>query len=238
MNLAIDVGNSYTKCTVFNKGDIQEIYAFQHFNAEEIKTVFSQYKIKNGIISNNKNEEITLELKNRLPNLLILDENTPLPIENLYQTPNTLGKDRIASAVGAWLLNPNSNTLVIDAGTAITIDFINEKNQYIGGNISPGIQIRFAALHNYTANLPLLDLSDQFGWLGKNSYDAVLNGVLNGVIFEVEGYINKMKENYKALKVIITGGNAVFFDKKLKNIIFVDQNLVFKGLNKILEYNA
>ena len=167
-----------------------------------------------------------------------LDSGTPLPIENCYQTKDTLGNDRLAAAVGAFDLHPNVNTLVIDAGTAITYDLINEKNQYLGGSISPGVEMRFRALHHFTNRLPLVYGSNKNKLYGATTEEAIRSGVQNGVVFEVDKAIDTFKEFYNNLKVIITGGNAEFFDKKLKNSFFVNFNLIAIGLNRILEYNG
>jgi type III pantothenate kinase len=167
-----------------------------------------------------------------------LNANTPLPIENCYKTPETLGKDRIAAAVGGFDLYPDTNLLIIDAGTAITYDILNEKHQYLGGNISPGIEMRFKALHQFTGKLPLTT-RNTFGKLyGTTTEEAIWAGVQHGVVFEVDKAIETFKEFYTNLKVIITGGDADFFDKKLKNSFFVNFNLIALGLNRILEYNG
>ncbi len=158
--------------------------------------------------------------------------------ENCYKTPETLGKDRIAAAVGGFDLYPDTNLLIIDAGTAITYDIVNDKHQFLGGNISPGIEMRFKALHQFTGKLPLVK-QQNFGKLyGTSTEEAIRAGVQNGVVFEIDKAIDTFKEFYKNLKVIITGGDAEFFDKKLKNSFFVNFNLTALGLNRILEYNG
>ncbi|HKL32104.1 MAG TPA: type III pantothenate kinase, partial [Tangfeifania sp.] len=162
----------------------------------------------------------------------------PLPIENLYQTKDTLGKDRIAAVVGAFDLYPNTNVLVIDAGTAITFDIINEQGQYLGGNISPGLEMRFKALNKFTGRLPLVRKNDFDNLYGRTTEEAILAGVQHGIVFETDKAIETFKEFYNNLKVIITGGDAIFFDKKLKNSFFVHFNLTALGLNRILEHNG
>jgi type III pantothenate kinase len=167
-----------------------------------------------------------------------LDHHTSLPIENHYQTPETLGKDRIAAAVGANDLFPNQNILVIDAGTAITYDLISEKNEFLGGNISPGLQMRFKALNQFTGKLPLVDYSDEFQLIGTNTEQAIRAGVENGILYEIEGTIESFNRNYENLQIVMTGGDSIFFDKKLNYSIFVHFNLTLIGLNRILEHNA
>jgi type III pantothenate kinase len=166
-----------------------------------------------------------------------LNEYTDIPIENLYETKSTLGKDRLAAVIGANNIFPDSNVLVIDMGTAITYDFINTSKQFIGGTISPGMEMRFKALNHYTDQLPLLKKNENYQTIGKNTSEAIISGVQNGILFEIDGYINTLKSNYNDIKVILTGGDAIFFDKKLKNTIFVNLNLNFIGLNTILEHN-
>ncbi len=197
-------------------------------------------QLKNVIISSVKDysSELKHTLQERFDTFIELDENTPLPIENCYQTKSTLGKDRIAAVVGAFDLYPNQNILVIDAGTAITYDIVSEKGQYLGGNISPGIEMRLKALNYFTGRLPLVQQKEWNKLYGTTTEEAILGGVLNGVVFEVDKTIDTFKEFYNNLKVIITGGNAEFFDKKLKNSFFVNFNLLALGLNRILEYNG
>ena len=164
--------------------------------------------LKKVILSSVKNypTELKKELQNKFETFIELDENTPLPIENLYKTPETLGKDRIAAAVGGFDLYPDTNLLIIDAGTAITYDIVNDKKQFLGGNISPGIEMRFKALHQLTGKLPLVE-NEGFGKLfGSTTVEAIKAGVQNGVAFEVDKTIDTFKEFYNNLKVIITGG--------------------------------
>lgn len=167
-----------------------------------------------------------------------LDHQTVLPIGNLYETPETLGKDRLAAAVGANELFPNQNILIIDAGTAITYDLVSEKNQFVGGNISPGLQMRFKALNHFTGKLPLISYSDEFQPIGKNTTDAIRAGVQNGILFEIDQTIDLFNRNYQNLQIVMTGGDSIFFDKKLNYSIFVHFNLTLIGLNRILEHNA
>jgi len=241
MNLAIDIGNTLSKMAVFSDGDITETYRYTDLSQKVIESIFNKYPgISKTILSSVKNVDPKLidfiKLKSDL--FIELNEQTKIPIDNLYHSKSTLGKDRLASAIGANNIFPNTNVLVIDMGTAITIDFVNNKNQYLGGNISPGLETRFKALHQFTGKLPLLQKKEQFDFLAKNTEDAIISGVQNGIIYELDGYINDLKYNHNDLKVILTGGDAIFFDKKLKNTIFVNSNLNFIGLNIILETNT
>lgn len=197
-------------------------------------------QMKRAILSTVKpeNEEINSFLKDHFEQFVNLDKHTRLPIENLYQTPETLGKDRLAAAVGANELFPNQNLLVIDAGTAITYDLVSEQNQFIGGNISPGLEMRFKALNQFTGKLPLVSYSDNFQPIGRNTTEAIRAGVQNGILFEMAQNIDFFNRNYQNLQIIMTGGDSYFFDKKLNYSIFVHFNLTLIGLNRILEHNA
>ena len=177
------------------------------------------------------------KLQHHLNHYLELNEETPLPVTNLYQTPKTLGKDRIAAVVGASALFPDQNILVIDAGTAITYDFINNNKEYRGGNISPGLSMRFQALHQFTNRLPLLQKEEDIELLGENTSKAIVRGVQNGMVFEMNNYIESLSVKNGSLVTILTGGDSNFFDNKLKYPIFVESDLVITGLNKILKYN-
>lgn len=241
MNLVIDIGNTRTKFSVFNRGEVLITVPVNEFLPEHIEVLKDEHPaLKKVILSAVKDypPELKSALQNKFEYFIELSENTPLPIENLYKTPETLGKDRIAAAVGGFDLYPDTNLLIIDAGTAITYDIVNDKHQYLGGNISPGIEMRFKALHQFTGKLPLVK-QQNFGKLyGTSTDEAIRAGVQNGVVFEIDKAIDTFKEFYKNLKVIITGGDAEFFDKKLKNSFFVNFNLTALGLNRILEYNG
>lgn len=185
-----------------------------------------------------KDDELVRFLSENFEYFLELDNQTELPIGNLYETPETLGKDRLAAAVGANELFPDRNLLIIDAGTAITFDLVSEKNQFIGGNISPGLEMRFKALNQFTGKLPLVSYSNEFQPIGTNTTDAIRAGVQNGILFEIAQTIDLFNRNYQNLQIIMTGGDSIFFDKKLNYSIFVHFNLTLIGLNRILEHNA
>lgn len=241
MNLVIDIGNTRTKFSVFNNGEVLITVPVNEFLPEHIDVLQNEHPaLRKVILSAVKDysPELRIALQNKFDFFLELDANTPLPIENCYKTPETLGKDRIAAVVGGFDLYPETNLLVIDAGTAITYDILNDKHQYLGGNISPGIEMRYKALHQFTGKLPLIGHKKFDKLYGTTTEEAIWAGVQHGVVFEVDKAIDTFKEFYKNLKVIITGGNADFFDKKLKNSFFVNFNLTALGLNSILEYNG
>jgi len=241
MNLVIDIGNTRTKFSVFNRGEVLITVPVDEFRPEHVEVLKNEHPdLKKVILSAVKDYSPDLKevLKNEFDRFIELNADTPLPVENCYASKETLGKDRIAAIVGAFDLYPETNVLVIDAGTAITYDILNNKGQYLGGNISPGIDMRFKALNQFTGKLPLVHHQEFEKLYGTTTEEAILAGVQHGVVFEVDRAIDAFKEFYKNLKVIITGGNADFFDKKLKNSFFVNFNLIPLGLNRILEYNG
>ncbi len=241
MNLVIDIGNTRTKFSVFNYGEMIISVPVDEFLPGHIEILKNEHpSLDKVILSSVKKypQELKESLQKNFSVFLELDAQTPLPIENYYVSKETLGRDRIAAAVAASHLYPASNVLVIDAGTAITYDIVTENNQYLGGNISPGLEMRFKALHHFTGNLPLVKSNNFDKLYGNTTHDAILAGVQHGVVFEVDKTIETFKEFYNNLKVIITGGDINFFDKKLKNSFFVHFNLIAIGLNRILQYNG
>lgn len=239
MKLIIDIGNSLQKAAIFNGESLTEAFFYNTITVKELQNIFLKYNIKSTILSSvvNFSEEIKLFIKNNSA-FLELNHKTPLPIVNKYFTPQKLGKDRLAAAVASQIFYKGKNSLVIDVGTAIKYDFVNYKGEYLGGAISPGVDIRFKALHNYTAKLPLVSYQN-FGLItGKNTKDCLLSGVINGITFEIDGFIDSYIEKYKELNIILSGGDYNYFEKRLKNAIFAVPNIVLLGLNKILDYNA
>jgi len=183
-------------------------------------------------------KELITCLENRLERFFFLDEQVRLPIAVRYQTPETLGRDRIAVAVGANYLQPQKDILVIDAGTAITFEVVEASGIYLGGNISPGLTTRFHALNRFTKRLPLVEEKEIVPLLGTSTETAILAGVVHGIVFEMDGYINTLQNKYPGLYVFLTGGHTFYFAKRLKSAIFAEKNLVLIGLNRILEYNV
>jgi type III pantothenate kinase len=162
---------------------------------------------------------------------------TPVPIANDYHTPLTLGADRLAAAVGASALYPDEDLMIVDFGTAITIDYV-EGGEFRGGNISPGVTTRFRSLADYTACLPLCQPTDEVLEYGRTTIEAIQQGVMRGVEHEIQGYIDCFSKKNTKKSIILTGGEAKYFVKRIKNTIFADCEPVFFGLNAILEYNA
>ncbi len=240
MNLCIDRGNSSTKIAVFDNDIIINTQVYSEFGINQLADIFTKFNIKNSILSEVVNSDASVfeYLKKNSDFFLELNKDTEIPFINKYTTPNTLGKDRIAAVAGAWALMPDKNLLVIDAGTAITFDFIDAGGIYHGGNISPGVNLRIKALNQFTAKLPLIEASENTELLGNNTESAINSGVINGIVFEIDGYIDALKGKYQQLSTFLTGGSIFYFDKKLKNSIFAEKFLVLFGLNRILQYNV
>ncbi|PQJ71871.1 type III pantothenate kinase [Polaribacter butkevichii] len=239
MNIAIDIGNTRVKSAVFEEDKLVELYVFDKENIiSEIKKILEKNIISKGVISNvaSVSDKMMEELK-AIVNLQVVSASSKVPFINLYKTPKTLGVDRIALVAGAVFEYPQKNVLIIDAGTCITFDFVNKKSEYLGGAISPGIKMRFAALNHFTANLPLLEKEEVVSFIGGNTNESMNSGVVNGVIQEIEGVINQYKKKYIDLTVVLTGGDTNFLSKQLKSSIFANQNFVLQGLNRILIFN-
>lgn len=239
MNLALDIGNSLTKLAIFDNNDK---LVFKHvcdfLPIDELREILDKYPIEHSIFSTVSKSYYNIEsLLTERYSFIKFDHTTPVPVNNLYQTPETLGKDRVAAIVGAQSLYPDNDLLVIDAGTCVTYDYINEKGDYLGGNISPGLSIRFKALNNYTENLPLLEKQEIDYLVGNTTDRAILSGVIRGLAAEIDGMILAYVTKYPEIKTVVTGGDANFFDSYLKSSIFAVPNLVLIGLNKIIQYN-
>ena len=248
MNLCIDQGNSRTKVALMtDEGRIQNHFIYKQFSSAEVERLFDLYDISDSIISSVVDIEAAVvnTLSRRSQHFVLFDHNTPVPIINRYDTPQTLGLDRLAAAVGAKSLCPNENLLIIDAGSAITYDFVTEEGEYIGGNIAPGLKMRLTILQRMTKKLPLVDVDENelIPLFGKNTRDAIAAGVIRGVAYEVKGYMRTLREKVPHFETFLTGGNAPYIlnnvrasrteERKLR----LEKNLVLRGLNEILVYN-
>ena len=184
------------------------------------------------------NQEILSYLKESFTYFVELNHQTPLPLQNNYLTPDTLGLDRLAAAIGARELFPDQALLVIDAGTALTFDLVEGNGTFAGGNISPGLRSRFRALHEFTQNLPLVEAPGVVLLSGRTTEEAIRSGVINGMALEMDGMIELLREKHPEIQTVLTGGDALFFERRLKNRIFVKFEITLIGLNRILEYNV
>lgn len=239
MNLVVDIGNTLTKLAWFDQGEITGSLRLEPEELPQFNHIIRERPAEMAIISSVGTSEnpFIRELKKEFEKLLILDHNTPLPFRIRYKTPHTLGHDRIAACAGARCIYPDHHVLIMDMGTAITIDFINASGEYLGGNISPGLYTRFRALHDYTAKLPLVEADTTFPAFGTDTRSAIVSGVQQGIVFELNGYMNDFISRYPDCKFIITGGDSNLFVSSLKRPIFAVPELVLKGLNFILEFN-
>lgn len=241
MNLIVDVGNTRIKYSVFSNGE--EVYATtstQESSINQIDNIFSAYpKITHGIVSSVRSDtQKLLQHLNTIIPAIEFDHNTPIPIKIGYKTPHTLGTDRLAVAIGANSLFPDSPLLVIDMGTAITIDYVSLEGEFMGGNISPGMNLRFNALHQLTHKLPLEQPQEETPAIGTTTTEAIRGGVQEGIKHELSGYIQDFINKNQDGKIILTGGDAFFFAKIIKYPIFVVCNLAMIGLHTTLEHNA
>lgn len=239
LNLIIDIGNTAAKVALFDGGEMVEVLTESNQSLDCLEALCAKYPVEQGIVATviDLSERVLAALVALPFPLLWLDSKTPLPVTNLYETPETLGYDRMAAVVGANEQYPRRDILVIDAGTCITYEFIDSKGQYHGGNISPGMQMRFKALNQFTGRLPLIDSNGRKLPMGRDTETAIRAGVLKGMEYEISGYIESMKHKYPELLVFLTGGDDFSFDSSVKSAIFADRFLVLKGLNRILNYN-
>ena len=236
MNLIIDQGNTFTKIALFEQNKLVSHLVIDTINDHAIDAFISGHHIKRSIISSVK-DQLDHQLLKKY-NLFQLTHLTPVPLLLDYKTPETLGIDRIAAAVAAKIAHPKTNVLIIDMGTCITIDLVNQEGNYLGGSISPGLKMRFEALNHFTGRLPLVKLKKEHLKLtGDSTESSIMSGVHNGVQHEIKGLINDYMAQYSDLKIVLTGGDAELFDIEPKNCIFADKFLVLKGLNEILNYN-
>ncbi len=240
MNLVIDVGNTLLKLAVFNNEvpELKKKCLHEDF-LDALTEVSEQFPdITHCMVSSvgRLTAQHLQELQQQF-SVFELSHTTKLPFKNLYGTPETLGVDRIALASAAAKQYPVRNVLVIDAGSCITYDFLSEKNEYLGGAISPGIAMRYNAMHTFTEKLPLLDADTPKKLVGDTTATSMHSGVVFGVLFEINGFIDAYSEKYADLTVILTGGDAHFLRDSLKNDIFANSNFLLEGLNYILELN-
>ena len=240
MNLIVDAGNTKIKLAIFRRKTLvhDEIVEQDNF-VDAIKRIFKKHpKIDQAIVSN-----VGALTKDQIKVVSVfcqtheLSHSSRVPFKNSYASPQTLGVDRIALITAAYYREPHSNTLVIDAGSCVTFDIINDIDEYLGGAISPGIQMRYIAMNKQTAKLPALEKTELTDFIGNSTENCMHSGVVNGISNEIDGVINQYKSRFKDLTVILTGGDAQFLSKRLKNTIFADSKFLLKGLNYLLEYN-
>ena len=248
MNLCIDQGNSRTKVALMtDEGKLIKDLTYKQFSSADVERLFDLYEITDSIISSVVDIEAAIvnTLSRRSQHFVLFDHLTPVPIINHYETPQTLGQDRLAAAVGAKSLCPEQNLLIIDVGSAITYDFVSAEGEYMGGNLAPGLKMRFTMLQRMTKKLPLVEVDENelIPLFGKNTRDAIAAGVIRGVAYEVKGYMRTLHEKMPSFRTFLTGGNAPYVLKNVRTSrsenrpIQYEKHLVLIGLNTILVYN-
>ena len=236
--LVIDAGNTRAKVAIYSSNGQRHLESVKGITAEIIQLQVSKYYPTSTILSSVVNiDEQVLKLVKSLPNSLVLDHLTPLPIKNRYATPATLGYDRLANAAGAVHYFPGKNVLAIDAGTCLKFDFVNASMEYLGGAISPGLHMRYSALNQFTSQLPLLEPVEDALLIGNSTENSIQSGILNGMLEEIKGIISRYENEFQNVQLILSGGDARFFLNHLKKAIFATPELTLKGLQTILQYN-
>ncbi len=239
MEMAVDIGNTRSKVAVFKGDQMLLVRTFRKLSAADIlKITKANAPVSSVILC--ESGKVSASLKRMLRKNFFLFEfgnKALIPFRNMYKTPSTLGKDRIALVSGACKMFPGKEILVIDAGTCVTFDFISRSKEYLGGSISPGIQMRFKALHNYTERLPLISSPEKTKIRGTSTRESILSGVVNGTLAEVDGLISQYKKLYPGTKVLLTGGDSSFLAANLKSSTFVVPHLLMNGLIFLLKLN-
>jgi type III pantothenate kinase len=239
MHIAIDIGNTQIKTGIFDRDQLVLRESFPASAMDDaVNMLCRKYQVDKGILSHvsRLDSEQIQGIRDQM-DLLLLDQNTKVPFENLYSTPETLGVDRIALAAAAATKFAGVPVLVIDAGTCITFDFVNANQQYEGGSISPGITMRYKSVHQFTANLPMLAPENEIPVLGNSTANALHKGILSGVTYEIDGVIEEYRSKNANLTVVLTGGDANFLSNNIKSTIFATPNFLLEGLNSILIHN-
>jgi type III pantothenate kinase len=235
MNLIIDEGNTNIKLGAFAQDKLQWTETYQ--SIPEVMNRLRTVQIERVLLSSVKDTSEWLQLQDGFK-IEVFDSNTPLPIKIDYHSRETLGTDRIAAACGAFFIYPGQNCLIFDLGTCLTHGFIDKNGVFYGGSISPGMEMRFKALHQFTARLPYLGIEQEVLTTGNSTKSSIISGVINGIVFEINGFIEFYQNKYSEINVLITGGNMLLFEKRLKQPIFAVTELNLTGLNRILKYNV
>ena len=240
MYLIIDIGNTLQKAGVYSEdGELLQLLRQPQLSMEQLQQWLKEYAIRYSIFSTvGASNDSLLSFLQKETKCIVFDHTTPLPVHIDYQTPSTLGKDRIAAAVAASSLFPHQNVLIVQAGTCIVMDFIDKNCHYHGGSIAPGIQMKIKSLHQFTQHLPEIEIQKTDSFIGKNTTESILNGVLLGTVDEINGAIGRYASSFENIKVILTGGDTELLQEKIKSPIFATPNLVLYGLYKILRINA
>lgn len=237
MHLIIDIGNNSTKYFLFCGDNIILRGRHHSYDLGFVQDYAAEYNLSGIIVSTvvELDDAIKESVNKVCSNVVWFSHDTPMPVKIDYKTPHTLGTDRLAAAIGAMSLAQGHDILVIDAGSAITIDFIDKEGHFRGGNISPGIKMRLCALHEYTSRLPQIEKDGATPFLGYDTETAIRSGVIRGISHEIDGYISEIKRKFPDVLVFLTGGDEKTLTDNIKSRIFADRFLVAKGLKHILE---
>ena len=239
MILAIDVGNTRIKAAVFENDNIENKFVFENdLFRKKIENILNDYPgITHLVVASvgNISEDDLRCFENRVKIHQITNRDL-FPFQNRYKTPLTLGIDRMVLASGAVMQFPGQNRLVIDAGTCVTYDFVDENDNYQGGAIAPGLRLRYESLHQFTAKLPLLQFEDPDYLIGKSTNESIHSGVVNGFVYEIDGFIEEYLNQYSDIRIILTGGDTEFLAKRLKNTIFANSNFLLESLNRTYQF--
>jgi type III pantothenate kinase len=236
--LVIDAGNTAIKVALFENNVFVKTHRFDAKEIAQIGPLIEQIKPQTCVLSSVLNEKDTQAIETLLLNVYRVDKQSKFPIHIHYNTIETLGMDRICNGVAMHGLLPNRNCVSIDIGTCLKFDFIDVQGIYLGGSISPGIQLRYKSLNDYTANLPLLKNTSNCPLIGSSTTESMQSGVINGMQAEIKGMMDSYMQEFDDLCFFISGGDASCFDFEGKNNIFVDENLTLKGLYLIYLFNA
>ncbi|HMH22561.1 MAG TPA: type III pantothenate kinase [Puia sp.] len=237
--LCFDFGNTRMKCAVFINGKFLKEQVLENDRAETILGLIQQYHPTRSILSSViDHDPVMEEILARETRFHKLDHHTRLPVTTPVGKPETIGADRLALVVAAVTLFPGKHNLAIGLGSAITYNFVNKYKEFIGGGISPGMEMRFRSLQQFTAKLPLVKADWNFPLAGYDTRTNILSGVILGMAREIDGIIGAYEEKYDNFNVLLSGGDGVYFTRHLKKKIFADPHLIYKGLYAISEYNS
>src|ERR1700722_5242823 len=236
--LCFDFGNTRMKCAVFVDGAFAQELLLTDDNEETIRALIDQYHPDASILASVIEHNSALQgLLRRTTRFHKLDHHSKVPVTTPVGNPETIGADRLALVVAAVTLFPGKNNLVIGLGSAITYNYVNKDKEFIGGGISPGMEMRFRSLHEYTAKLPLVKADWNFPLAGYDTRTNILSGVILGMAKEIDGIIGAYQEKYDNFNVLMSGGDSAYFTRHLKSKIFADPYLIYKGLYAISEFN-
>lgn len=251
MNLVIDIGNTRIKAAIFSGDEIAVLWTGETMDEEALRSLLAEHRPAAAIVSSVRarpaqpagNRPVLPSelqfLENQGFPVLLAGPHLQLPITRRYDTPETLGTDRLAAAIAAAARYPGQHSAVINTGSCLTIDFVSNNNEYLGGTIAPGLMMRLKAMHHYTGRLPLITkLSDETALIGKTTEHSMLSGAINGMAAEIDGIISRRQKEIGFFNVILSGGDGKIFVKKLKSSIFALDNIVLYGLNLMLEHNV